>query len=382
MKKMTTALLAMTALATPAFAQDETPAPIEPEALTVKETIDEGPNLFVLDQAWKGPSSVNVLGAEDFAMKGNVGPGTTAQIALSADGKTLYSTSIYFERYTYGPVTAVFHEWDVDTLSVKREFEISNKMAHVESQPSLLVVSADGAYALAQNATPATSVSVIDIAAGAQIAEIPTPGCWGVFAATSGMKFTTVCGDGTLTSFTYDAEGGFSEPMKSDAIFDVDADALFTNGTRVGETLVFASYNGNLYVVDDAGEAPVLTETIALTDGVLGNWAPTGSEVIVYNAPADLAFVAMHSGAYDGSHKNPSEEIWVVDMSEKSVIGRSASHGENGLVVTQTETPMLYGANEEGEVYLYEVTVGDEVSLEMTQEFNIAGWPTIMKADR
>lgn len=380
MQKSAVAIMALAAFAGQAMAQDA--APIEPETLTVKETIDEGPNVFVMDQAWKGPSSINVLGAEDFAMKGNVGPGTTAQMVLAKDGKTLYTTSVYFERYTYGEVTNVFHTWDVDTLTVKSEFEFGNKMAHVESQPALLSLTADETYALVQNATPATSISVIDIAAGAQIAEIPTPGCWGAFPATSGMKFTTICGDGSFQSYTFEADGSFGDPAKSEKIFDVDDDALFTNGVRVGEMLVFVSYNGNLYVVDDSGEAPVLTETIALTEGVLGNWAPSGSELIAYNAPTNTAFVTMHSGAYDGSHKNGAEEIWAVDMAGKKVVGRSAANHENGLIVTQTEEPMLYGANEDGSVFLYAVSMGDEVSLEMTEEFDISGWPTIMELDR
>nr|WP_321509851.1 amine dehydrogenase large subunit [uncultured Celeribacter sp.] len=378
MKSTTAAFVAFAALTGPVCAQEA----IAPETLTVKETIDEGPNLFVLDQAWKGPSAVNVLGAEDFAMKGNMGPGTTAQMVLSGDGKTLYTTSVYFERYTYGPITNVFHTWDVETLKVKSEFEFGVKMAQVESQPVLLALSADEAYALVQNATPATSVSVIDIAAGAAIAEVPTPGCWGIFPSTSGMKFTMICGDGTFQTYAYGADGTFSDPAKSEKIFDVDSDALFTNGVRVGEQLVYVSYNGNLYFVDDSGDVPVLSETVALTDGVLGNWAPSGSELIAYNAPTNTAFVLMHSGAYDGSHKNGAEEIWSVDLESKTVVGRSNAHHENSMIVTQTEEPMLYTADEEGGVFLYSVEMGDEVSLEMSEEFNIAGWPTVMELDR
>lgn len=380
MKTTTAAIVALAALSGTAFAQDA--APIAPETLTVKETIDEGPNVFVLDQAWNGSSSVNVLGADDFAMKGNVGPGTVAQMVLAADGKTLYTTSVFFERYTYGPTTAVFHEWDVPTLSVRREFEISNRMAQVETQSALLTLTADGAYALAQNATPASSISVIDIAAGAQIAEIPTPGCWGTFPATSGLKFTTICGDGTFQSYSFAADGTYGEPAKSDLIFDADTDAIFTNGVRVGETLAYVSYTGNIYIIDDSGDAPVLADKFSITDGVLGHWAPSGSELIAYNAPSNLAFVLMHPGAYDGSHKDPAQEIWTVDMGTKTVVGRSPAHHENTLAVTQTEEPMLYGGSDEGDVFLYTVSIDDEVTVEESEEFNIAGWAPLIELDR
>ncbi|WP_172329948.1 amine dehydrogenase large subunit [Mangrovicoccus sp. HB161399] len=382
MKATYAVTLASAVAAGQAMAQDST-AEFVPETLTIEETISEGPNVFVMDQAWAGPSKVDVLGADDFAVKGNMGPGTTAQMALSKDGGTLYTTSVYMERYTYGPVTVVMHEWDVPTLSVRREFEISNRLAHVESQPALLSLTADEGYLLAQNATPATSITVVDLAAGTQLAEIPTPGCWGAFPAVEGLKFTTICGDGTLASYSFAADGSFGDPAKSEKIFDVDEDALFTNGVRIGSELVFVSFNGNLYFVDDSGEAPVLTGTAPLTEGVLGRWAPSGSELIAYNAPTDTAFVLMHSDTYDGSHKNPATEIWSIDMETKTVVGRSPAHHENGLAVTQTEEPILYGATEEGNVVRYDVTMGDEVSLAMAEEFETgAGFVTLLKLDR
>lgn len=379
MKHSTAMALALMALAAPTYAADA----IEPETLTVKETIDPGHNVFVMDQAWAGPSSVLVLGADDFAMKGNVGPGTVGQMALNKAGDTLFTSSVYLERYTYGPVTAVIHEWDVSTLKLKQEIEISNKMAQVESQPGLLSLVGDEGYLLAQNATPATSISVVDIAKGAQIAEIPIPGCWTATPATTGMKFTSICGDGTLKTYTFAADGTFSEPASSDTIFDVDADALFSNPARMGDKLVYVSFNGNLYVVDDSGAAPVLVETFSITDGSLGGWAPSGSELIAYHAPSDTAFVLMHSGKYNGSHKNPAEEIWAVNMTSKKVVGRGKAHHENGIAITQTEEPMLFATGEEGALNKYEITLGDEVSIKMGEEFEgLAKWPTIIALDQ
>ena len=57
---------------------------------------------------------------------------------------------------------------------------------------------------------------------------------------------------------TFEPNGSFSDPAKSEQIFDVDADALFTNGVRTPEGIAFASFGGNVYVVDDSGEAPEL----------------------------------------------------------------------------------------------------------------------------
>lgn len=379
MLKTAAATLAIMTAAAPCFAQETTP--LAPETLGIKERIDEGPNVFAIDQKWNGASAVLVLGAEDFAVKGNIGAGGMMQFALSKDGKTIYSTSTYMTRYTYGDTTNVFHVFDVDTLSITKEFEFGTKMAMVEPQPALLALTADEAYALAQNATPATSISVIDIAAGSVVAEIPTPGCWGAFPATEGMKFTSVCGDGTLHSFTFAADGSFAEPAASEPIFSVDDDPLFTNGVRVGTTLVYVSFNGNIYTVDDSGDAPVLVDMFPISEGVLGGWKPSGSEVIAYNAANNLAFVLMHSSAYDGSHKNPAEEIWTIDLAAKKVIGRSPANAEFTLIATSDAEPVLFGSNEEGEVYRYDVTVGPEVTMEMVGDFNTGGWPAMLAVD-
>lgn len=346
-------MLTLAGTALPAAAQEEA---IAPEELTVEERIPPGPNVFVMDQSWSGPSRINVLSADDLSVKGNLDLGTTGQMVLGPNGRTLYGASVYMERFTYGPMDAVVHEFDVDTLSRRREIPISEKMAMVETQPGLMALTADGAYLLVQNATPATSVSVIDLAAGAQIAEIPTPGCWTVEPAREGRRFTTVCGDGTLETHAFEPDGTFSDPVASEPIFDPEADALFTNPARAGDDLIFASFKGNLLRVSDDGEAPALVDTMAMTEGVEGGWAPGGSEVVAHNAAHDVAFVLMHSEASEGSHKDHGEEIWAVDMASGAVLYRSSATDENSITVTQGEAPVIYATDDHASaLHRYEV---------------------------
>ena len=346
-----TLLLVMAAL--PAAAQDDA---FVPEELTVEERIAPGPNVFVMDQSWTGPSRINVLSADDLSVKGNLDLGTTGQMVLGLDGRTLYGGSVYMKRFTYGPMEAVIQEFDVETLSRRREIPVSERMAMVETQPGLMALTADGAYLLVQNATPATSVSVVDLAAGAQIAEIPTPGCWTVEPAREGRRFTTVCGDGTLETHSFEPDGSFSDPAMSEAIFDPDADALFPNPARAGDELIFASFGGNLYRVSDAGEVPELLATLPLTEGVEGGWAPGGSEVIAHNAAHGVAFVLMHSEASEGSHKDHGEEIWAVDMASGEVLYRSTAGDENSIAVTQDAAPVIYATDDHmSALHRYEV---------------------------
>ncbi len=196
-----------------------------PEVLTVEKAIKPGANVFVLDQSWKGASRINVLSADDLEHKGILSVGITGQMVYSKDRKTAYAMSAYATRITYGPTEAVLQEFDVDTLTLKREVIIPEKMAQVAPSSAVLALSGDERFAFVQNATPATSVTVVDLQAGKFLTEIPTPGCFGIFPTPAGSRFTTVCGDGTLATFEVKANGEASAPARSAKLFDPDADA-------------------------------------------------------------------------------------------------------------------------------------------------------------
>lgn len=335
--------LTLSGLAVAAVAQD-VPAPIEPEVFYVEEGITEGPYIFAVNGSWGGASNIYTLGT-DLDMKGNVSPGLQPAATVSADSSKLYVMSNYNERIVWGETTSVIQEFDVQTQSLLREIEVpAGKLAMVDSQPILIQLSTDEKYVLAQNATPATSVSVVDLETGAFLVEIPTPGCWGILPMVTANSFTTVCGDGTFNTYSWNADGTYGEPVKSEQIFDVDADALFTNPAVMNGKLVFASFKGNLYVVDITGEAAVLDEVIPMAEGIEGDWAPAGSEVIAGHEATNTVFVLMHSGAYEGSHKNTTEEIWAFDLGTKTLGYRSANDGEDTLMMVQGDVPMLYAA--------------------------------------
>src|SRR5688572_29377802 len=105
MKKPLAILLSTCALllAVPGSAQDP-PPPIPSETVGVKDAIDPGPNVFVLDQSWSGASTLQVFAADDFDYKGGMATGSMAQAQLSADGTTAYTISTYMERFIDGDV--------------------------------------------------------------------------------------------------------------------------------------------------------------------------------------------------------------------------------------------------------------------------------------
>ncbi|HAA45247.1 MAG: methylamine dehydrogenase heavy chain [Halomonas sp. 54_146] len=344
-----------------------------PEELTVMERIKPGPNVFVLDQLWSGASRANVISQEDLTVKGNLSFGIVGQIVTSHDSKTLYSMSAYAERISYGPTEVVLQEFDVDTLSLKREIVIPEKAAQVAPSNAIVALSYDDNYAFVQNATPATSVSVVDLTSGEFVEEVPTPGCFGIFPASDSVKFTTACGDGRFQSFSLGNDNQFGSPEPSEKIFDPTSDPIFIVGKRAGDELVFVSFFGNVYQVSDSGDMVSLTNKFAITDGVEGGWAPGGVDVAAYNEANDVLFVTMHSDAYNGSHKNAAEEVWAVELSSGDVLSRSPVHELASISVTDGETPILFGLDEESTLTRFEVDVGADFELEPTSSLESVG---------
>jgi methylamine dehydrogenase heavy chain len=268
--------------------------------------------------------------------------GGLSQMLIAPDGKFAYTVSIYQKRYAYGDVETVLQTFDVATLSPIKEIAVPSKMAMATPYESMLAESADGKYVYVQNATPATSVTVVDTVAGKVTGEIPTPGCFGIYPGLQGYKFSALCGDGTIASYTLHPDGAAADKTQSVTIFDVDKDPLFLQSARVNGDLIFLSYNGNVYRVSDTAPKVTLIDTRSINRGISGGWAPGGYELFGYNKYNDVLFVAMHPDAKDGSHKQGSKEIWAYSFKAKKLLYRSPVEGVISLAVSDGAIPILY----------------------------------------
>jgi methylamine dehydrogenase heavy chain len=147
----------------------------------------------------------------------------------------------------------------------------------------------------------------------------------------------------------------------SGPIFDADADALFSGAFQWGEKWVFASYGGNIYVVDVEGDTATLTDKIPVSAGVEGDWRPGGYQPIAVHSATGIAYLAMHSKGTEGSHKNPAEEIWAVDLATKKVLGRVPSVPSIAMTVSQSDKPALYALDAlKAEVVRYDVSAAGQ----------------------
>lgn len=358
------------------FASGAFAAGFEAETFTVEPHIAPGPNVLVNEASWEGASQIHVYGQEDLTYKGQVSLGLTSQFIPSADGKKIYAFSDYMTRYTYGDIESVLQVFDINTLSVDREIIIPNKVVKAIGMDQLITASFDEKYLYVQNATPATSVTVVELATGEVVSEIPTPGCYGIMPSLDGYRFSSLYGGGAVKTFSLDDSG--YEVTTSDKIFDVDTDPLYLHSQRrkTGE-LVMTSFNGNLYLLDDSGDKVVLTDKIPVTEGIDGDWAPGGYGITAYNGANDVVFMIMHSGATEGSHKDASEEIWAFSLAEKKLLGRYPAEGLVAIDVSQDDNPVVFGVNENDEsIDQYSSKTGLKGEYVKTAADERAGWST------
>lgn len=349
----------------------------EPEVFTVEKEIKPGPNVYVNYASWDGSSKLHVYGQDGLEYKGLMGMGLTSQFILSSDGKTAFTLSDYMKRYTTGPIESVLQIYDVATLTALNEIVIPNKAVKAIGMTQLIDISADNKWVYVQNATPATSVTVVDVLAGKVISEVPNPGCYGIIAAEKDKKFSTICGTGELKTYVLD---GDSYKVDTATIFDLDNDPVYLHTQRrKNGDLIFTSFNGNLYLVDDSGKSAKLKKTLPVTKGISGNWAPGGYEITAYNKAHDVVFMLMHGDAYEGSHKDGSAEIWAYSLDKGQLISRSPAPHLVALSATHDKNPKLYGANEEDES-VDEYTLGDKkaFNFELTASDDRAGWSTML----
>jgi len=333
------------------------PAPIEPERVTSETEIAPGPNLFVVSPGRGGAGAITILSVDDLSYKGNFATGMGGQLFLRPDATVGFLASAFAERITYGPIKAYLQKFDVATLKTTQEVELPPKMALTMAQQPALAISRDGNWAYVQNATPATSVTVIDMRTGTVASEIPNPGCWGIYLAPRGSKFSSLCGNGSMLTVNLDSGGKLESQASSPSIFDVDAEPLFVHSARVDGNLVFSTFNGKFVTVSDAGRSARVVDSWSYTDGIDGDWAPGGYQILAYNEPNRVMFVTMHSGATNGSHKNGSKELWAIDMRAKRLLYRSyAEHLTHIAVTGDAEAPVLFGvAGEDGSINRYEI---------------------------
>ncbi|MEN9627769.1 MAG: hypothetical protein RJA10_996, partial [Pseudomonadota bacterium] len=244
----------------------------------------------------------------------------------------------YLSRGGRGERTDVLEVWDTQTLAFKHEVILPPRRAQTLNYRGLVSVTGNGRFLLVQNATPATSITVVDLAERKVAGEIQTPGCWGTMPAEAGARFAMLCGDGKLATVTLNEQGQVVDRQLSDKLFDADQDAWFATPERVGDRFFFLSFKGLLTEVDLSG--PVARQgaqrsIVGVADRKL-NWRPGGYQAFAVHPSGRWAVVSMHDQGREGSHKAPAKQLWVLDLESGKRVARLPGQGTASLTFSKS----------------------------------------------
>lgn len=340
-------VLACAALAAGASSRAELPV----ETLTATALpADASRRLYVSDAALPHIADSRVLVVDGDTMRylGMVGTGYFAQTALTPDGRYLLNATTYHARGDRGPRSDVLEVWRTSDLGLEFEVELPPKHAQSLYAKALTATTRDGRFVLLQNATPATSVTVVDLQKRSVVAELPNPGCWGLLPWIDGTnRFSSVCGDGTLKTFALDAEGRPRDLQASAKFFDPDRDPVYMHFERQGDRILMLSYGGAVHSLRLSGEAPAFDPTWSLLqeqDRQEG-WVPGGIQLFAADPNGTRLAVGMHSKGQEGSHKRPAEQLWLFDTANHQRLDRVPGRHAIGMAVSAKAPARLYVLN-------------------------------------
>ncbi len=288
---------------------------------------------------------LHVIDGDTLQYLGMISTAYAGNATLSIDRRELYVATTYYSRLSRGERTDVVDIHDTQTLEHKGEIVIPARHAQALPYKGLARPSSDGRWLFVQNATPASSVTVVDLKARKFAAEVPTPGCWIVIPSqTEGRRFSTLCGDGTLQTIVLNEDGSPKTRARSARFFHPDEDPVFVQTDNIGDRHFFVSYKGRVYAADLSGEEPKVEAPWPLVNSVEARkgWRPGGYQLIAVHRKTGRLFVAVHGGGGEGSHKNPGQEIWVFDLETKKRVAKLPGHNAIAIAVSQADQPKLF----------------------------------------
>ncbi|AMH06608.1 amine dehydrogenase large subunit [Achromobacter xylosoxidans] len=304
--------------------------------------------LYVMDAVFNHlvDSRINIYDGDTMKFLGLVPSSFNGHMTVSADGKDIYIMTTYYERLNRGKRTDVVEAWDAETLTPKYEVPIPEKRAQALNYRNYLQQSSDGGLLFVQNATPASSVTVVDLKTRKFADEVTAAaGCWSIIVPPSRPRsFASICGDGSFVTVDLDAAGKPSGQQRSKPMFEVEKDPIFTHTDRLGDTFYFVSYNGNVYSADFSGAEARFGERWSLLDasGKDRGWRPGGYNLLAVNRASKRLYVGMHPNGAEGSHKTPAAEIWVYDLATHKRLARIPGKNALSMSVSQDDKPRLF----------------------------------------
>lgn len=337
-------------------AQAELPA----EQYTV-ETLPFPPDphrLYIVDAEFDNlvTSRVTIIDPDQQRYLGMISAGFIAPTVLSADNKTIYTADVFYSRGVRGERTDVLTAYSTTTLSPEWEVLIPAKRLNSLGERFQFNLTNDDRFALISNFTPAASVSVVDVQQRKFIGEIDISGCMLNYPAGE-RRFMSICGDGSLLIITLDDQGLESDRQRLD-FFDPKQDLVVERAVVKDGIYYFTSFNGKLYSVNVRNKNIKIGKPWSLLSEKEYNegWRTGGWQLIALSPRDDLLFALVHPDAYNGSHKDPSNTIWVYDLiTRKKVNALTSETPIWSIHASNDDNALLFGLNIEGGLEIFDV---------------------------
>lgn len=237
---------------------------------------------------------------------------------FSQERGEIYLPETHYSRGSRGERTDVVTIYDVTTLAPVAEIAIPPRRADIVPGIGLVTLLDDGRFLAIFNYSPATSVSIVDVAERRFVGEIVTPGCSLVYGA-GPRRFWMLCGDGTLLQVILDEAGAERARERSARFFDPVADPVTEKPVRRGTEWLFVTFAGVVHPVDASGAAPRFGEPWSLLDEAdrAASWRIGGTQNLALHEPSGRLYALVHQGGPHG-HKDPGTVVRVYDVDSRA----------------------------------------------------------------
>jgi len=340
------------------------PPELERETLTTAVIAPEmKERVYVADIAISHISDgrIRVFDARGGKFLGMISTAYAGNFTVSDKRDEVYVATSHLARSTRGDRTDVLEVYDTGSLAFKYEVVLPPKRAQALNYRGLVRASGNGRFVLVQNATPATSITVVDLAGRKVLNEIATPGCWGILpAASHGARLSMLCGDGTVATITLDDAGQVTDKQVSGKLFDPDLDAWFHHAEQVGDRYWFVSFQGQLTELDLGAAAPQVRSQRWLVDAAQKKqgWRPGGYQNFAVDPGGRWLVLGMHDKGGEGSHKRPARQLWTFDLGSGKRVATAPGHGTVSLTFSRSGQRLNALDGEKGALRTWQFNAG------------------------
>ncbi len=277
--------------------------------------------LFVTDPVLERASLVDL---DSGRLLGMVSTGyAIPEAVFGAARREIYVPETYYSRRSRGERSDVLSVYTVGSLAPAGEVVIPAKRALNALPFGNVALSDDQRFVAVSNMTPATSLSIVDVAERRFVGEVATPGCSLVYAA-GPRRFFSICMDGSLLVVSLDPAGREAGKKRTPPFFDPLEDPVTEKAVRRGDEWIFVSFEGRVHPIDVGGAEIRFGEPWALSDETAEvRWRIGGLQHLAVHEASGRLYSLMHEGGPDG-HKDPGTEVWVYDLAKRERVQRIA----------------------------------------------------------